>query len=1087
MLKKLPNDRSLQKLLMTCWLCLTLTTVYAKHDPNGIFIPKSGIYIQSHTKSKSGLNLKLVLQKKEVRGLVSDTTGSLPGVSVIVKDKANIGTTTDINGRYILEVPDDNAVLVFKMVGFETQEVPVKGRSVINIKLKVAENTLDEAVIVAFGTQKKESVIGSITTINPKELKVPSSNLTTALAGRMAGMIAYQRSGEPGQDNANFYVRGITTFGTNRNPLILIDGVELSTTDLARLNPDDIASFSIMKDATATALYGARGANGVVLVTTKEGTEGKAKISLRLENSVSTATKNVELADPITYMRLHNEATLTRDPLHELPYRADKIDNTVPGSGSVIYPSTDWRQELFKDYTMNQRVNLSVSGGGAIARYYVAGAFNKDNGVLKVDDRNNFNNNIDLKNYSLRSNVNINLTKSTEMIIRLSGNFDDYKGPVNGGEAMYREVMRTNPVRFPATYPIDADHSYVQHIMFGNYEDGKYLNPYADMVTGYKDYSRSNLVAQFELKQDLSMLTQGLAFRTMLNTTRAAYFDVTRAYSPFYYQLGQYDTRYNTYKVNVINPEGGTDFLTYNPGDKRVSSSFYMESAVNYNRSFNKHGISGLLVYIMRQSLTGEAKTLQESLPYRNLGLSGRATYSYDNRYFAELNFGYNGTERFFETHRYGFFPAGGVAWSVSNEKFWEPLKNTITNFRIRGSYGLVGNDNIGKGRFLYLSEVDMDNASYGSIFGRDNGYSKNGITVSRYSDQNITWETAKKMNLAVEFGLFNKLQVIAEYYTEKRDNILQQRASTPASMGLWVQPYANIGKAKGKGVDVQLVYNHSFNRGLWLQGHFNFTYATSQYTVYEEYDYLNEPWKSRIGYPISQKWGYIGESLFVDDAEVANSPQQSFGGVVMGGDIKYRDVNGDGKITELDQVPLGFPTEPEIVYGFELSAGYKNFDIGVFFQGLSRESFWIDPEATAPFVPFYYQSEKDNKDKILGYKTENQLLKAYADSHWSEDNRNGYALWPRLSAPGVSENNTQPSTWFMRNGAFLRVKQIEIGYTLPKKVVERFHMNSLRVYFSGTNLFTFSKFKLWDVEMAGNGLGYPVQKVFNLGLNVTF
>jgi TonB-linked SusC/RagA family outer membrane protein len=1071
MLKKLRITGSCRRLLLTCCICIAGLVVHAKKS----------------TPKTIRINLQSVLLKKEVRGLVSDSAGALPGVSVLVKDKSNIGTTTDINGRYFLEVPDENSVLVFKMVGFETQEIPVGGKSVINVVLKPAENTLDEAVVVAFGKQKKESVIGSITTINPKELKVPSSNLTTALAGRVAGMIAYQRSGEPGQDNANFFIRGITTFGTNRNPLILIDGVELTTTDLARLNPDDIASFSIMKDATATALYGARGANGVVLITTKEGKEGKAEVSLRLENSLSAATKNVELADPVTYMRLHNEAILTRDPLRELPYSDDKIDNTMPGSGSLIYPSTDWRKELFKDYTMNQRANLSVSGGGAIAKYRVTGAFNQDNGVLKVDQRNNFNSNIKLKNYSLRTNVNVNLTKSTEMIIRLSGNFDDYTGPVDGGEAMFRRVMRTNPVLFPATYPKDADHQFVKHIMFGNAIDGNYLNPYADMVSGYKDYSRSSMVAQLELKQNLSALAQGLSVRTMLNTTRGAFFDVGRVYSPFYYSMGQYDRRENTYRVNVINPDSGTDFLTYSPGDKTINSTFYVESAVNYMRDFNKHTLSGLLVAIMRQSLTANAPTLQESLPFRNLGVSGRATYAYDNRYFAEFNFGYNGTERFYKDHRFGFFPSAGVAWSISNEEFWKPLKNVVNNFRIRGTYGLVGNDNIGSGRFLYLSEVNMNNASYAAIFGRDNGYTRNGITVSRYSDQDITWETAKKMNTAVELSLFNKLDIIAEYYTEKRENILQQRVSTPASMGLWVQPYANIGKAKGKGVDVQLAYNHSFNNAFWMQGRANFTYATSQYTVFEEYDYLNEPWKSRIGYPISQVWGYIGESLFVDDAEVANSPQQSFGGVVMGGDIKYRDVNGDGKITVLDQVPIGFPTEPEIVYGFGLSAGFKGFDMSAFFQGLTRESFWIDPQATAPFVSFYYQSERDAGARILGSVTQNQLLKAYADDHWSEENRNVYALWPRLSAPEVSQNNSQTSTWFMRNGAFLRLKQVEIGYTLPKRISDRLRMKAPRIYVSGTNLLTFSKFKLWDVEMAGNGLGYPVQKVFNLGINVAF
>src|SRR5690606_30565282 len=316
------------------------------------------------------------------------------------------------------------------------------------------------------------------------------------------------------------------TFGYKVDPLILIDNVEVSTTELARIQPDDIASFSIMKDATATALYGARGANGVILVTTKEGTEGKAKISFRIENSISTPTRNVELAGPITYMELHHESGRTRDPDAPLMYSQTKIENTRMGVDPIVFPATDWRKELFKDYTMNQRFNLNVSGGGQVARYYVAGSMNRDNGVLKVDGRNNFNNNINLTSYTLRSNVNVNLGKLTELVVRLNGNFDDYTGPIQGGEAFYNMVMRTNPVLFPAYYPIDEDHSYLRHIMFGNYDEGQYLNPYAEMVRGYREYSRSRMLAQLELNQDLSFITEGLAFRSLMNTNRTSFFDV---------------------------------------------------------------------------------------------------------------------------------------------------------------------------------------------------------------------------------------------------------------------------------------------------------------------------------------------------------------------------------------------------------------------------------------------------------------------------------------------------------------------------------------------------------------------------------
>lgn len=1063
----------MSKLLYIC--CISFVLVCIGLQPNFSFAISS-IATTTNESSRG--------QTTEIRGTVRDSTGAtLPGVSITVKNQNSIGTTTDLNGKYILDVPSPDVTLVFSIVGYESQEIPVAGQTIIDVQLNPSASQLDEAVVVAFGRQKRTDLIGSVTSINPSELKVPSSNLTTALAGRLAGIIAYQRSGEPGADNAEFFIRGVTTFGYKKDPLILIDNIELTSTDLARLNPDDIASFSIMKDATATALYGARGANGVILVTTKEGKEGKAKISFRVENSMSMPTRDIELADPVTYMRLYNEAILTRDPLGELMYSDEEINNTIPGSGSYIFPTVDWRKTLFKDFAMNQRANLSVSGGGKVARYYVAGAFTKDNGVLRVDPRNNFNNNIDLRTSTLRANVNINITPTTELITRLGATFDDYTGPIYSGGGFYTRVMRANPAKFPAYYPMDDDHRHVKHIMFGNTAEGNYLNPYADMVRGYKDYERSNMNAQFQITQGLDFVTQGLSARALINTARISFFDMVRQYSPFYYTRGGYSIRDNTYQVFIVNEESGTDYLDYNPnnGSQLINSSVYLETAVNYNRTFaEKHNFSGMLVYIMRGALDANRGTLQGSLPYRNVGLSGRTTYAYDSRYYAEFNFGYNGSERFYKDQRFGFFPSAGVAWSVSNEKFWEPLKNVVNNLRLRGTYGLVGNDAIGEGRFLYLSEVNPNNPNMGAVFGRNNGDSRNGVSVARYSDPLITWETAAKMNLALEMSLWNKWNFVGEFFREHRTNILQDRVSTPASMGLWQTPSANIGEATGKGVDMSLDYNQSFASGAWLQARANFTYATSAFKVFEEYDYENEWWKSRIGYPMNQQWGYIAESLFVDEAEVANSPRQNFGRYEAG-DIKYRDINGDGQITALDQVPIGFPTMPEIVYGFGFSFGYKGLDVSSFFQGASRESFWIDPHATTPFVSYHYSDAERNSGTVFT----NQLMKAYADSYWSEDNRDLYALHPRLSVNHI-ENNTQRSTWFMRNGAFLRLKQVELGYSLPRSWTDRVHMENIRLYVNGTNLLTFSQFKLWDVEMAGNGLRYPVQRVFNLGLQVS-
>ncbi|WP_106830199.1 SusC/RagA family TonB-linked outer membrane protein [Parabacteroides pacaensis] len=1020
-------------------------------------------------------------QKKQVTGKVTDDTGEvLPGATVQVEGTSR-GVICDIDGSFSIEVtPKDKLVVAY--LGYETQVITVGNKSELIIVLKPKANELDDVTVVAFATQKKSSVIGAISTIKPAELKVPSSNLTTALAGRVAGMISYQRSGEPGQDNADFFIRGVTTFGYKVDPLILIDNVEVSTTELARIQVDDIASFSIMKDATSTALYGARGANGVILVTTKQGAEGKAKVNFRFENSISTPTRSVELADPITYMQLANEAVLTRNPLGITLYSDQKIDNTIAGINPYMYPATNWKDELMKNYAMNQRVNLNVSGGGKVARYYVAGSFNKENGILKVDKQNNFNNNIDLKSYTLRTNVNINVTPTTEMIVRLSGMFDDYTGPIDGGTSIYKKIMRTNPVLFPPYYPKDEEHKYVNHILFGNYEAGNYLNPYADMVKGYKEYSRSNMSAQFELKQNLDFITKGLFARGMLNTTRNAYYETTRAYTPFYYQAGSYDKVTDRYSLSILNEDGGTEYLNYNPGSKTVSSNLYVEASLNYDRKFkDKHAVNGLLVFQLKNNVTGNADNLQASLPFRNVGLSGRATYSFDDRYFTEFNFGYNGSERFYKSHRWGFFPSFGGAWFVSNEAFWnEGLKKVISKLKLKGTYGLVGNDAIGESRFLYLSNVNMSDSGKGAVFGRDNGYNKPGISLSRYSNDEITWETAKKTNLGLEITFFNSLELQAEIYQEHRENILMTRSATPATMGLSAQPEANIGEAKSKGIDLSLDYNQVINKNWWIQGRLNFTYATSKYIVYEEPTYDTAPWKSHVGYPLSQQWGYLAERLFVDDEEVANSPYQNFG-EYGAGDIKYHDINGDGQITSLDQVPIGYPTSPEIVYGFGISSGYKNVDFSCFFQGLARESFWIDVAATSPFTSYTYNDSEANSGIIY----QNQLLQAYADSHWSEDNRNLYALWPRLS-PTLNTNNSQQSTWFMRNGSFLRLKSVEIGYTLPDSVKKKLGAG-IRIYASGTNLLTFSKFKLWDPEMAGNGLGYPVQQVYNIGLNVTF
>ena len=1022
----------------------------------------------------------LVAQEKIISGVVNDSYGNpIPGVNILQETQKSNGTVTDFDGNFTISVSGES-MLIFSYVGFITKKVDPKDN---NLEVILEEDLLglDEVTVVAYGTQKKASVIAAVTSINPEELRVPTSNLTSSIAGRVAGVISYQRSGEPGRDNAEFFIRGVSTFGYARSPLILIDGIETTSTDLARLQPDDIASFSIMKDATATALYGARGANGVILVTTKEGKEGVVKINVRYEKAYSAPTKSLEIADPVTYMTLHNEALATRNPLGGRIYSLEKIlISQDPNRNIMAYPTVNWFDELLEDYTLNSRFNFNVSGGGKVARYYLAATVNTDNGNLKIDPQNNFNNNINFKRISLRSNVNVNLTSTTEVALKFNGNFDDYIGPLDGGAAIYQKAMQTNPVLYPRFYEPDLQFQNSTHILFGNYgQFGDYLNPYADMIRGYKDESYNNFLATVEVKQDLGFIAEGLNARILGNTSRYSFYNLERKYNPFYYTLGNYDFQSDQYTLIALNPNQGTEYLEYNEGNKVITNATYFEASLNYNTTIDDiHEISGMIIGISRELKYANAGDLQRSLPYRNLGVSGRFTYSYDERYFSEFNFGYNGSERFAKSERFGFFPSFGFGWYMSNEDFMSSTSDIITKLKLKSTYGLVGNDQIGSAedRFFYISQVNLNDGSMGAPFGNEFSNYINGVSIDRYANDQITWEKAKMLNVGFELGLFGKVDIQADYFTEYRSNILMDRAQVPASMGLQSPIRANVGEASSKGFEMSLDYKDNITNDFFVAVRANFSFATSKYEVFEELDYVSAglPWRSRIGLNLSQPFGYIAERLFIDEADIANSPIQTFGDY-MAGDIKYKDINNDGIIDINDEVPIGYPTTPEIIYGFGTSASYRNFDFSFFFQGSARSSFFVDAYNTSPFI--------DTSGSAIG---NNALLSAWANDHWSENDRNLYASWPRLSDQLI-DNNNRNSTWWLRDGAFLRLKSIEFGYSFTDKLTEKLGFSAGRVYVSGTNLLTFSKFKLWDIEMGGNGLGYPIQKGANLGLNINF
>jgi len=1039
------------------------------------------------------ISLTSFAQQKTITGLVTDATdGSVvPGVTVEVKNKPEIGTATDGNGAYsiIASVGDS---LVFTYIG-KLPVIKVVGKqNVIVVTLYDDTKSLGEVTVVAFGKQKKESVVSSIETVNVSDLKIPSSNLTAAFAGRIPGLISYTTTGEPGRDNAKFFVRGVTTFGYNVDPLIIIDGFESTSDDLAHLQVDDIESFSVLKDASATVLYGSRAANGIIIITTKKGTEGAVKLNIRIDDNVSTPTQILKLVDGVTYMRMYNEAWMTRNPLLGPFYDEQKIQSTIDNVNPMIYPNVDWYKKLFKNSTNNTRVNLNVSGGGQLATFYVAGGYEHETGLLNVDPLNNYNSNISINRFDIRSNVNFKLTPTTTLETQVSGRFERQTGPwenMNDTQAttrIYNDIMNSNPVDFPAVYAPDAANQYDTWTLFGNtYTDGALkANPYADMTNGFTDRNESTILAQATLKQNLSFITKGLEVQLKASVNSWSKYTSTRSYTPFYYDLQSYDQISGDYTLWCLNPTWGSAYLgDVDPG-RDATFKYYFEGRANWSGSYGLNHVGAMVVGISQEQLltSGKSTSIYETLPQKNAGISGRFTYDFDTRYFLEYAFGYNGSEKFDGSKRFGFFPSVAAGWLISNEKFWAPLKNAFSTFKLKGSIGKIGNDAIAqlKDRFFYLSDITIwNNLANGDAW--NNGYrwgesfmnAYGGYTINRYANPDITWETSTKWNAGVEaYFLKDNLKFQLDRFGENRTNIYLQRENFPATAGLAASVSGNVGALKAWGWDGSIDYQQFFNKNFWLQGRVNLTYADNKYTQMDEKDYPDKYLK-HLGHNVNQQWGLIAERLFVDDKEIANSPQQDFG-AYMAGDIKYKDINGDGVVNANDKVPLGYPTVPKMQYGFGLSGGYKNADLSFFFQGNAMVSFFINPAV----------ADADGNQGLAPFVNRRNALQIVANDYWSETNPNVYAFWPRLSTMPI-DNNTQQSSWWLRDGSFLRLKSLEVGYNFPQ--LKKWSIQTCRLYVTFEDLFVLSKFKLWDPEMGSNGLGYPPNRRYNLGLQLSF
>jgi len=1002
-------------------------------------LPKAKINLPSEAPKRS---------QQEVTGRITDSLGNpLAGVSISVKE-TKLGVTTDADGRFRLAAkPGD--ILVCSNVGYIPQEVQVDASLVVSVVLKEEKANLDEVVVVAYGTQRKESVIGAITTITPGKLDQPVSKVSSSLAGQLAGIVAIQSSGEPGT-GTQFWIRGVSTFGANSTPLILVDGIERP---LDLVDPEDIESFSILKDATATAVYGVRGANGIVLVTTKRGKDkDKPTINARYERGYLEPTRMVKMANAEQWMDYYNDISF--EGTQNVPFPDHVKQLYLTGADPDLYPNVDWMDAIFKPGTTNQRMNLNVTGGGRVARYYVSGSHLRENGIFEPVVTPNYNPEFNYQRFNFRSNLDINLTSSTVLSLNLSNQYERRNRLGVDMDVMYRILTSTPPISIPLEYS-DGTHAMP---LVGN-------NPYYSLnSTGYSEDFWNTSQSLISVTQDFSeLVTPGLQANVKFSwdAVNAATLDKRKSPATFY-ATGRDEAGNLIFHQNT----DGSDYLSLarsNRGNRTIN----LEASTTYNRNFaDRHRVGGLILFSMREHTDNFPGDFIAAFPYRNIGIASRVTYSFLDRYFIEGNFGYNGSENFAPGKRFGLFPSLALGYILTNEPFFKDLTSTISLLKVRGSIGEIGNDQIGGNRrFAYNSEMKSATGyRFGSTGQRDLG----GIATGHPGNPNVSWESAIKRNAGLELGLFNNLMIIADYFWENREGIYILQESVPSIVGINVPQYVNLGRMENKGVDASLEYSRSFGE-LHVQARGNFTYNRNK-VLYNDKPTPIWPYQSFENKRLNQVSGLIAMGLFESEEDIANHPKQMFG-EVKPGDIKYKDINGDGEVNVFDYVGIGYSPIPELNYGFGVSTAYKGIDLSLFFHGVGNVSRMIGGTAiTGP------------NSNIL---VEGQIYADVAEKRWRPNNPDPNAEYARLSL-AYNENNGQSSTFYMRDMTFLRLKNAELGYTFPSHWYKQAGFSSVRLYMQGVNLFTFSKFKLWDPELStGDGRSYPQMKVFNLGVNV--
>lgn len=1021
-----------------------------------------------------------------VSGTVVDNTGEpLPGVNIIVKNIPGMGTITDVDGKYTIKLEPYNR-LVFSYIGFEPTEILIKEQTTVDVTMKESTSSvLEEVVVTAMGTQTKLNLTGAITNVEMDPIKrYSSSNLSNALAGQVPGIITQQTSGQPGNNTSEFWIRGISTFGAGSGALIIVDGFE--HTSLNDLNIEDIDKFVVLKDASATAIYGSKGANGVVLITTKRGDAGKVKIDVKVESSYNARTITPKFVDGVTYANLANEAQITRN-LGRI-FRDEEIDLIRTQADPNLYPNVDWSDLLLKNSAMSYRANVNLSGGGSTARYYVSTSFVQDEGMYKTDKtlRDKYDSNADYNRWNYRMNVDMDITKTTLLKVGIGGSLETQNQPSIKSEDIWKSLFGYNALSTPLYFEEDGM-QYAPSLGSINLEKEEgffWINPWtAATQSGYGEMWKNNLQTNVSLEQDLSFITEGLKATGKFGYNTNNETNITRRTLPALYKSN--GRNQETGKLVLERRKEATDMYQYSEGKGDRSTN--LELLLNWGREFNKHHLGAVIRFTndIKKQTVDLGDNIQNGVAFRNQSLAGQASYDWNHRYYANFNFGYTGSENFSDGERFGFFPAYSLAWNVSEEPFIKNSQTWLNMFKIRFSQGKVGNDKLMEGndliRFPYLSRIgyrrhDDKDLTYNFGFG-ENADGIKRLYFSNPSSMGITWEEVEKTDIGFDLNAFDqKFSLTMDYFYERRTGIYMRRNFLPETVGLSESPRANVGQTNVKGFDGNFSFNQKLGPvDMTLRG--NITFSKNEVIEKDEetqiYPYLYDR-----GYRVNQLKGLVSLGLFEDYEDIRNSPKQTWNSV-QPGDIKYADVNGDGIIDDKDKVAIGGTTRPNLGYGIGASFVWKDFDINFHFQGVGKSTFAINGMSVFAF-------SENNWGNIF----QDMINDRYVDTDTAAQlgipaNANPNASMPRLTY-GKNENNQQTSTYWMRDGRYIRLKNIDFGYTLNKNFVNKLRLANVRVFVSGSNLVTWSKFKTWDPETTkSSGEDYPLTKSVTVGLSV--